>query len=341
MIPTSVPPTGQVVYEVNLSVDPSVVKAFGEWLNKHVAEMLEIPGFVSAQVVAIEELPQTDQTPQKWSCQYILESREHLEIYFKEHAARMRADGLQRFENKFTATRRIYAPVAKFHLPTPTVVLRYFPCRARRQAIRYVLADHGIQYSSEEVEFGQWQQIKSTAAGGPLKMLPVLEWNGTQVTQAEGIASFLGHKLHLLGDTDKEIASSVILQSCAHQDLTTPLLAMFWAPIRTPSASLSELVSTFLTRTKTVLTCIDDILGANNGWSSKPLIGHYFAFYALELLVEVFGEEKVFHGSVNLLRFVNEMKERPGIKAVHALPSTPISLSPKEAEVRAAVTASW
>ena len=37
-----------VIYEVNLTVDNDVIDEFDAWLQKHVDEMLAIPGFVSA-----------------------------------------------------------------------------------------------------------------------------------------------------------------------------------------------------------------------------------------------------------------------------------------------------
>ena len=45
---------GTTVYEVNLEVDAAVAPAFKEWLRPHMAEMLDIEGFLSAEMLAVE-----------------------------------------------------------------------------------------------------------------------------------------------------------------------------------------------------------------------------------------------------------------------------------------------
>jgi len=95
---------GPVTYEVALAPDPAILREFDLWLEGHVAEMLRLPGFDSASIHPAEE-PGTGR-PER-VVRYRLESREALERYFREHAARMRADGLNRFGDRFSATRRI------------------------------------------------------------------------------------------------------------------------------------------------------------------------------------------------------------------------------------------
>src|SRR5690606_26006582 len=41
--------TASLVYEVTLSVDRAVLDEFDVWLEQHVREMLELPGFLSAE----------------------------------------------------------------------------------------------------------------------------------------------------------------------------------------------------------------------------------------------------------------------------------------------------
>ena len=45
---------------------------------------------------------------------YHLESREALEQYLRDHAPRLRADGIARFGERFRATRRVMELVRKF-----------------------------------------------------------------------------------------------------------------------------------------------------------------------------------------------------------------------------------
>ena len=97
--------TGQpVTYEVNLVPDASIEEAFDAWLDEHVSEMLRLPGFLTA-VVRTSKDPDTHK-PQR-TVQYELADSAALDAYLKNHAQRMRQQGLDRFGEMFTATRRI------------------------------------------------------------------------------------------------------------------------------------------------------------------------------------------------------------------------------------------
>jgi hypothetical protein len=93
-----------VVYEVNLTLDADIASEFQEWLAGHVTEMLEFKGFESSKILDVE-----DAFAKRLCVWYFVETRADLEAYFEEGAARMRADGLDRFGGRFQATRRILA----------------------------------------------------------------------------------------------------------------------------------------------------------------------------------------------------------------------------------------
>lgn len=95
-----------VIYEVNLSIDGGIYSEFELWLKEHVNEMLEFPGFIQASLLKPEQDEVSDQG--KLTIQYQLENREYLEKYFSEYAPMMREKGIKRFNDKFTATRRIF-----------------------------------------------------------------------------------------------------------------------------------------------------------------------------------------------------------------------------------------
>lgn len=99
-----------ILYEVNLAVHPEVADAYAAWLGPHVEEVLAVPGFVSAQWWAVEADAASGDGRVRWCVQYRVESREALQTYFDEHAARLRGDGLERFGGRFDVTRRILTP---------------------------------------------------------------------------------------------------------------------------------------------------------------------------------------------------------------------------------------
>jgi hypothetical protein len=44
-----------VIYEVNLDLESAIADDYRGWLRQHVAQMLALPGFVSAQVFDVLE----------------------------------------------------------------------------------------------------------------------------------------------------------------------------------------------------------------------------------------------------------------------------------------------
>jgi len=94
-----------IVYEVNISLQREIEAEYRDWLEKHIAEILALPGFLDAQSFDVQH---SDNTGKIDICvQYRLESQSALENYFSQHAARLRADGVGKFGDRFTANRRV------------------------------------------------------------------------------------------------------------------------------------------------------------------------------------------------------------------------------------------
>lgn len=103
----------RVVYEVNLDVDASIAEAFDEWLRGHVREILALDGFLGARVFEVRD-PVASPGRACLCVQYELRDPQALEAYLRDHAPRMRADGLARFGGRFAATRRVLDVAAEF-----------------------------------------------------------------------------------------------------------------------------------------------------------------------------------------------------------------------------------
>lgn len=95
-----------VVYEVNLDVDAAVRGAYLAWLAAHVAEIRALPGFTGAAVYEVADPPAAEG---RFSLcvQYRLVDASALAGYFRDHAKRLRAEGLARFDGRFNASRRV------------------------------------------------------------------------------------------------------------------------------------------------------------------------------------------------------------------------------------------
>lgn len=101
-----------VIYEVTLHVDRAIADAYDAWLERHVAEMLALPGFLDAEVFVADDAADGPAQAVR-VVHYRIAGRAALDAYFHDHAGRMRDDGVRRFGTQFSASRRILQPVAR------------------------------------------------------------------------------------------------------------------------------------------------------------------------------------------------------------------------------------
>ena len=100
-----------IVYEVNVFVKREVEAAYRDWLEGHVREIIALPGFTGAHV--FERIEPPAPADELVLCmQYLLRDAAALDDYLREHAPRLRADGLARFGDRFRAERRVLRELA-------------------------------------------------------------------------------------------------------------------------------------------------------------------------------------------------------------------------------------
>lgn len=99
-----------VIYEVNLQIDAEIADAYQAWLAPHVQQVLALPGFVDAEILAVIE--STEMGVIGLSVRYRLRDMAALDVYLRDHAPAMRAEGEQRFAGRFRASRRILRPIS-------------------------------------------------------------------------------------------------------------------------------------------------------------------------------------------------------------------------------------
>lgn len=101
------------VYEVNVELDAGIADAYRAWLDAHVRGILALPGFLGAGVMEV-----VDPAPAPGSIalcvRYRLRDDAALEAYLRDHAPRLRAEGVARFGERFRAWRRILHPLADY-----------------------------------------------------------------------------------------------------------------------------------------------------------------------------------------------------------------------------------
>lgn len=97
------------IYEVSVDVDASIRGDYLRWLEPHVAEILALPGFTGADIW--EVIDPADPSLLRLCMQYRLDSDASLSNYLRDHAPRLRADGIARFGDRMRAQRRVMRPL--------------------------------------------------------------------------------------------------------------------------------------------------------------------------------------------------------------------------------------
>lgn len=99
-----------LIYEVNLFVKRSIERDYRDWLAAHIQEILALPGFVGAELFEVIE-PAAPSDEIALCTRYHLRDAAALQDYFRDHAPRLRAEGVARFGDQFRAERRVLQPV--------------------------------------------------------------------------------------------------------------------------------------------------------------------------------------------------------------------------------------
>jgi hypothetical protein len=100
-----------VTYEVRLEFEQALAPEVDAWLPDHIAAMLRLPGFLSAQTLDDAPLPVRADGKIRRCVQYRMRSRDALAGYLRDHAPEMRAATVQRFGDRVQAVRRVLEPM--------------------------------------------------------------------------------------------------------------------------------------------------------------------------------------------------------------------------------------
>lgn len=109
--------TTPVIYEVALEVDPAIAADFDTWLEGHLRRVLEQEGFESGHVYRPDQLVAADGWIRR-IVQYRVRSAADLDRYFEHAADRLRAEGVERWGDRFRASRRVLTPASELATPS-------------------------------------------------------------------------------------------------------------------------------------------------------------------------------------------------------------------------------
>ncbi len=93
-----------IIYNVTINIADDVHEEWLHWMqHAHIPDMLATGKFSSAKMAKVLVEEETGGTT--YSVQYHTDSKETLQRYYQQDAPRLRADGLERFADKFVAFR--------------------------------------------------------------------------------------------------------------------------------------------------------------------------------------------------------------------------------------------
>lgn len=93
-----------IIYNVTSNIDESIHTDWLTWMKEeHIPQVLATGKFEKATLVRV--LVEEDMGGVTYSVQYKTNSREALEGYYKEHAPKLRAEGLKKFADKVLSFR--------------------------------------------------------------------------------------------------------------------------------------------------------------------------------------------------------------------------------------------
>ncbi|HEY5688763.1 MAG TPA: DUF4286 family protein [Yeosuana sp.] len=92
-----------IIYNVTSNIDESIHQKWLEWVKEHIPQVLSTGYFTEAKLTKV--LVKEDLGGVTYSVQYRAKSREALEAYYKNEAAKLRQDALKHFGDQVLSFR--------------------------------------------------------------------------------------------------------------------------------------------------------------------------------------------------------------------------------------------
>lgn len=94
-----------IIYEVNLTIEENIYGEYCSWLTDHISLMMKQQGFIGYNMSADIEKSGSYKSITIW---YYLDNIDSLNNYLKNYSKDMRNDGINKFGDKFSASRRVF-----------------------------------------------------------------------------------------------------------------------------------------------------------------------------------------------------------------------------------------
>jgi len=103
-----------IIYEVSLFIENDIFEEYKAFLPNHIQEILQIEGFLSAEMLQPIDAP-TENNTSRLVVRYRITNKQVLDNYFNIHAPKLRQEVIKKFGEKFKAVRSNYLSLHSFH----------------------------------------------------------------------------------------------------------------------------------------------------------------------------------------------------------------------------------
>jgi len=200
---------------------------------------------------------------------------------------------------------------------TTSIKLTYFNLRGRAEPSRLILAQAGVDYEDIRIEREDWPKHKSKM---PCGQLPVLNYNGVEISQSMAIARFLANEFGLAGKTNLEKARADMIVDCVG-DMVAGVVASIKAPKAQKDPLIAKLLNEIIPTGRQILEkFLTDQFFVGNEITWADLM--VFSFF--ETMRMQHGDEKAFGPCTALKNHNDFIQDLPRIKAwIEKRPVTP------------------
>ncbi|PQJ80176.1 DUF4286 family protein [Polaribacter porphyrae] len=101
------------IYNVTINVDETIHNEWLTWMETHILDVLNTGKFLSAKFT--EVLVNEEMGGKTYSVQYTANTREDIELYYKEDADKLRIKGVKKFGDKMLAFRTELRLIKEFY----------------------------------------------------------------------------------------------------------------------------------------------------------------------------------------------------------------------------------
>lgn len=202
------------------------------------------------------------------------------------------------------------------------IVLRYFDCRSRGQALRFALADAGVEFEDERVAIASIPDFRARPEG-PFGQLPILRWGDFELAQTLPIAGYLEDRLAPGPRSAEQRAFLAMISSAAHLDTQVIFSQLLWRPVDQSEEKLLDalrrLLHVFLAPKLEQLE--RQLAGCGSAFfgGEAPSVADAFVYESLDRGRSVLGAPfvRLLDKTPRLAQLELALRERPRIAALH------------------------